>query len=85
MISDLTWKFHLQPCAAVLACDNCHVAIPAEHLADADGERLFGCCSCGVAKVEYDFGCDFVGQRSSSLADVTDTAAGNPAAPLSFG
>ena len=40
---------------ARLTCENCGAEIPAEHLADADGERLFGCCACGLATVEFSF------------------------------
>lgn len=50
-----------------LTCSNCGAAIPAELLADDHGERLFGCCSCGMATVEYEFANSLVGP--SSLAD----------------
>ena len=52
----------------LLKCAECGAYLPAEPIADRDSSRLFGCCSCGYATVEFSFSSEIVGP--SSRADV---------------
>lgn len=65
------------------SCPECGGDFTAERLADADGERLFGVCPCGLASVEYSFASEFVGPPSSR-AEVTDAAVWATVAPFSL-
>lgn len=56
----------------LLACAECGAYLSAEPLVDRDGSRLFGCCACGYATVEFSFPSE-VAVRSS-LDGVTGTA-----------
>lgn len=62
-----------------LVCENCGADIPADYIADSDGARLFGCCACGIAKVEYDFA-EIAAPFPPGLGSITDAAPGEVAA-----
>lgn len=37
----------------VFTCPECRGVFSAERIIDEDGERMWGCCQCGLAKAEF--------------------------------
>lgn len=57
-----------------LRCADCGADILVERVDDADGERLFGCCPCGLASVEHAALSEFAVSAPPRCDGVTDAA-----------
>jgi hypothetical protein len=67
----------------LLACAECGAFLPADPIADRDGTRLFGCCSCGYATVELSFPSE-IAVAPPSPDSITGAAVWATVAPLSL-
>ena len=68
----------------LLKCAECGAYLPAEPLADHYGERLFACCACGYATVEFSFPSEIAVASPPRFDSVTGAAVWATVVPFSF-
>lgn len=66
----------------VFRCPECGGVFSAERILDEDGERLWGCCPCGLAKAEFSAPPEYVAAPSRRDVNWRD-GGNNDVVPLS--